>query len=56
MIETSVIDVEKGEFRVPLAVYRSGINNDGAFTVNINVNNDTIAKINENRVDKYWNY
>lgn len=48
-----VIDVEKGEFRVPLAVYRSGINNDGAFTVNINVNNDTIAKINENRVDKY---
>ncbi|HBT86464.1 MAG TPA: hypothetical protein DEB12_11245 [Porphyromonadaceae bacterium] len=48
-----VIDVEKGEFRVPLAVYRSGINNDGAFTVNINVNNDTIAKINENRTDKY---
>lgn len=48
-----VIDVEKGEFRVPLAVNRSGINNDGAFTVNINVNNDTIAKINENRTDKY---
>lgn len=48
-----VIDLEKREFRVPLAVYRSGINNDGAFTVNISVNTDTIATINEKRADKY---
>lgn len=48
-----VIDLEKREFRVPLAVYRSGINNDGAFTVDIKVNTDTVASINQNRVDKY---
>ena len=48
-----VLDLEKREFRVPLAVYRSGINNDGAFTVNISVNTDTIATINEKRTDKY---
>lgn len=47
-----VIDLEKREFRVPLAVYRSGINNEGAFTVDIKVNNDTIAKLNESREDK----
>jgi PKD repeat protein len=48
-----VIDLEKREFRVPLAAYRSGINNEGAFTVDISVNTDTIATINEKRVDKY---
>lgn len=48
-----VIDLEKRQFRVPLAVYRAGINNKGAFTVNIRVNTDTIAIINENRADKY---
>lgn len=48
-----VIDLEKRQLRVPLAVYRAGINNKGDFTVNISVNRDTIAIINENRVDKY---
>lgn len=48
-----IIDLEKRQFRVPLAVYRAGINNKGAFTVNIRVNTDTIAIINENRADKY---
>ena len=48
-----VVDMAKREFRVPLSAYRSGVNKNGAFTVNINVNTDVIATINENRVDKY---
>lgn len=48
-----VVDAAKREFRVPLAVYRSGINNKGAFTIDINVNTEIIATINENREDKY---
>lgn len=48
-----VVDVAKREFRVPLAAYRSGINNNGTFTVDINANTNIIAEINENRSDKY---
>lgn len=48
-----VIDAAKNEFRVPLSVYRSGINNKGAFTVDIKVNTDVIATLNENREVPY---
>jgi PKD repeat protein len=47
-----VVDVAKKEFRVPLAVYRSGINNKGVFTVDIHANTNIIATINEDRDDK----
>ena len=48
-----VVDMDKREFRVPLSVYRSGIDNSGAFTVNINVNTDVISTINVGRADPY---
>jgi len=48
-----VVDLSKREFRVPLAVYRAGVDNKGSFMVNININTNIIATINENRVDKY---
>lgn len=38
-----VTDTVARQFKVLLGVYRSGINNDGGFNVNIGVNNDTIA-------------
>jgi len=40
-----LIDVEKGNFAVPLSVYRSGIDNKGAFSVDIRANTDTIAQL-----------
>ena len=40
-----VVDLANRTFIVPLGVYRAGINNDGGFTVNIAVNNDTISDI-----------
>lgn len=40
-----VVDTLVREFIVPLGVYRSGVNNDGAFTVNIATNTDTITKL-----------
>lgn len=40
-----LVDTIARQFIVPLGVYRSGINNDGAFTVNIAVNTDTITKL-----------
>lgn len=40
-----VVDLDGGKFNVPLGVYRSGINNDGAFSVDIAVNTDTITKL-----------
>lgn len=48
-----IVDVTKREFKVPLAVYRSGINNKGAFTVDISINTGIIATINEDRENKY---
>jgi hypothetical protein len=47
------VDVEKNEFRVPLSVYRSGINNKGSFVIDIITNNKIISKINEDREDPY---
>lgn len=49
MLYRYVIDMANREFRVPLSVYRSGVDNNGSFTVDINVNTDIIATINENR-------
>jgi hypothetical protein len=40
-----LVDTLARQFIVPLGVYRSGINNDGAFNVNIAVNSDTITKL-----------
>jgi hypothetical protein len=40
-----LVDTLARQFIVPLGVYRSGINNDGAFTVDIAVNTDTITKL-----------
>lgn len=40
-----VIDLENRQFIVPLGIYRAGIDNIGAFTVNIEVNHDTIDDI-----------
>lgn len=48
-----VVDVAKNEFRVPLSAYRSGINNDGAFVVDIKPNIAIIDSINESRQDPY---
>jgi hypothetical protein len=48
-----IVDVAKNEFRVPLSAYRSGINNKGSFTVNINVNTEIISLINANLVTPY---
>ena len=48
-----VVDMQKREFRIPLSVYRSGVDNKGAFTVNIKAGPDTINTINEGRTDKY---
>ena len=40
-----VVDTTGRKFNVPLGVYRSGINNDGAFKIDIAVNSDTINKL-----------
>lgn len=40
-----IVDMGARKFIVPLGVYRSGIDNVGAFTVNIAVNTDTITKL-----------
>lgn len=40
-----VVDNDSREFIVPLGVYRSGINNAGAFNVDIEPNSDTIADL-----------
>jgi PKD repeat protein len=40
-----IIDMAARKFIVPLGVYRSGIDNIGAFTVKIAVNTDTITKL-----------
>ena len=40
-----VVDLENRQFIVPLGVYRAGIDNIGAFTVNVAANNDTINDI-----------
>lgn len=40
-----IIDTIGKTFTVPLGVYRSGINNNGAFKVDIAVNTDTINKL-----------
>lgn len=39
------VDLATRKFIVPLGVYRSGINNDGAFIVDVAVNTDTITKL-----------
>lgn len=36
------VDLNSGEFIVPLAAYRAGIDNEGGFTINIESNSDTI--------------
>jgi PKD repeat protein len=41
-----VVDLANKKFIVPLSVYRSGINNTGEFSVNIEVDTDTIVNIN----------
>ena len=38
-------DLIAKKFIIPLGVYRSGINNDGGFTVSVAVNSDTISKL-----------
>ena len=43
-----VADLEKREFRVPLSAYRAGVNNRGAFTVDIKINTGIVVTINEN--------
>ena len=48
-----VIDEAKKEFRIPLGVYRAGVNNKGAFTVDINVNSEVIATINQGLTTPY---
>lgn len=48
-----VVDEVKNEFRVPLSAYRSGINNNGAFTVNIKANTELISLINAERIEPY---
>lgn len=40
-----VVDLDSREFIVPLGVYRAGVDNAGAFMVDIAVNNDTINDI-----------
>jgi len=40
-----LVDLPNGKFNVPLSVYRSGVNNDGGFTVDIAVNTDTITSL-----------
>ena len=40
-----VVDLENRQFLVPLGVYRSGIDNIGAFSIDIVANNDTINDI-----------
>lgn len=39
------VDIPNRKFMVPLAVYRSGVNNKGAFDVDISVHTDTISKL-----------
>ncbi len=39
------VDLTNRIFNIPLAVYRSGVNNDGAFTVNVTANTDTINSL-----------
>jgi hypothetical protein len=39
------VDTAARKFNIPLGVYRSGINNDGAFNVDIAINTDTITKL-----------
>ena len=48
-----VVDVSKNEFRIPLSVYRAGVNNKGAFKVDIKVNPDIVYAINEEREDPF---
>src|SRR5210317_1570472 len=40
-----VVDLDSREFIVPLGVYRSGIDNIGEFTLNIEANTDTISDL-----------
>lgn len=40
-----VVDTASRKFNIPLSVYRAGINNDGAFKVDIAANSDTINKL-----------
>lgn len=40
-----VVDLPNKKLNIPLGIYRSGIDNKGAFTVDIAVNNDTINKL-----------
>ncbi|CAL1516336.1 PKD domain-containing protein [Chitinophaga sp. MM2321] len=40
-----VVDMAAKKFNVPLSVYRSGINNNGGFTVDIKVDTDTITRM-----------
>jgi len=40
-----IVDLANKKFNIPLGVYRSGINNNGKFSVDIEVNADTIAKL-----------
>lgn len=40
-----VVDVTGNRFSVPLAAYRSGINNDGGFYIDVSINRDTINQL-----------
>lgn len=44
-----IIDNDANKFSVPLSVYRAGVNNNGNFRIDIEVNNDTITKLNADR-------
>ncbi|MDD4590587.1 MAG: PKD domain-containing protein [Parabacteroides sp.] len=44
-----IVDNDANRFIVPLSVYRAGVDNSGNFRVDIEVNNDTIAVLNEDR-------
>jgi PKD repeat protein len=45
------VDVTQREFRVPLSVYRAGVDNNGSFTVSIHANTDFIATLNGGRTE-----
>jgi hypothetical protein len=40
-----IVDLPNKKLNIPLGIYRSGIDNKGAFSVKISVNNDTITKL-----------
>jgi PKD repeat protein len=40
-----LVDLTGNKLIIPLGVYRAGVNNDGAFSVDISINTDTVSKL-----------